>query len=69
MTAELVADGDRTTLVLEVRGIPLNTLYACGAGWQANVEHLVTHLAGQDCADLGTTWVTDGTSSPRPIAR
>jgi uncharacterized protein YndB with AHSA1/START domain len=50
-TAELVADGDDTVLVLEVRGVPLALVYAYGAGWQAHVENLGAHLAGQDCAD------------------
>jgi uncharacterized protein YndB with AHSA1/START domain len=50
-TAELLADGDHTTLVVEVRGVPLDVVYAYGAGWQAHVENLGAHLAGQDCAD------------------
>jgi uncharacterized protein YndB with AHSA1/START domain len=58
VTAELEADGDHTILVIEVRGIPLDKLYAFGAGWQVDVEHLVAHLAGQDYAELATTWLT-----------
>jgi uncharacterized protein YndB with AHSA1/START domain len=50
-TAELVTDGDHATLVLEVRGVPLDVVYAYGAGWQAHVENLGAHLAGQDSAD------------------
>ncbi|MGB9112479.1 MAG: SRPBCC domain-containing protein [Acidimicrobiales bacterium] len=58
VTAELGVDGDNTTLVIEVRGLPLDKLYAYGAGWQAQVENLVAHLARQDSTDAGTTWVT-----------
>ena len=50
-TAELVADGDHTTLVLEVRGVPLDLVWAYGAGWQGHVENLGAHLAGQDCSE------------------
>ncbi len=53
-TAELVADGDHTTLLLEVRGVALDMAYAYGAGWQAHVESLGAYLAGQDLADWPT---------------
>ncbi len=58
MTAELVADGDQTTLALEVRGLPLDNLFAFGAGWQVHVEDLVAHLAGQQRPGWPTTWGT-----------
>jgi activator of Hsp90 ATPase-like protein len=52
--AELTADGDQTRLVVEERGLPLAELAAHGAGWQAHVEDLVAHVAGQDAADWRT---------------
>ena len=57
VAAELVTDGDDTILVIERRGIPLDAVYAYGAGWQAHVENLGAHLAGQDCSDWpGDSW-------------
>lgn len=56
VTAELIAEGDHTILRLEVGGLPLDKLYAYGAGWQAHVEDLGAHLAGQERADWPTTW-------------
>ena len=46
--ATLEAEGDKTRLVIEERGLPLDPLYAYGAGWQAHAEDLTRHLAGQD---------------------
>jgi uncharacterized protein YndB with AHSA1/START domain len=44
--AVLTAEGDRTRLVVEERGLPLDTLYKHGAGWQAHIEDLGRYLAG-----------------------
>jgi uncharacterized protein YndB with AHSA1/START domain len=46
--AWLSPEGSRTRLVIEERGLPLETISAYGAGWQAHVEDLVAHLAGRD---------------------
>jgi len=54
--AELVADGDKTRLVLEERGLPLDELAAHGAGWQAHVEDLAAHLVGGGRGDWRTRW-------------
>jgi uncharacterized protein YndB with AHSA1/START domain len=54
--AELVADGAQTRLVIEERGLPLDSLHAYGAGWQAHVEDLAAHLAGREPADWRTRW-------------
>jgi len=54
--AELVAEGNQTCLVVEERGLPLTELAAHGAGWQAHVEDLAAHLAGQERADWRTRW-------------
>lgn len=56
VTAELVSDGDHTVLVLEVRGLPLDKLYAYGAGWQTHVEDLAAHLPGQERPNWPATW-------------
>jgi uncharacterized protein YndB with AHSA1/START domain len=44
--ALLTAEDDRTRLVVEERGLPLDVLYKHGAGWQAHVEDLGRYLAG-----------------------
>jgi len=38
--------------------MPLDKIFAYGAGWQVHVEDLSAHLAGQDCADFGAPWLT-----------
>ncbi len=48
VVAELVADGDHTILLIERSGMPLDRAWAYGAGWQAHLEDLSAHLAGQD---------------------
>jgi uncharacterized protein YndB with AHSA1/START domain len=54
--AELATDGDCTTLAIEVRGMPLDLVWAYGAGWQVHAEDLGSHLAGQDRANSDTRW-------------
>lgn len=44
--AVLTAEGERTRLVIEERGLPLAVLYKHGAGWQAHIEDLGRHLVG-----------------------
>jgi uncharacterized protein YndB with AHSA1/START domain len=44
--AVLTAEGERTRLVIEERGLPLNVLHHHGAGWQAHIEDLGRYLAG-----------------------
>ncbi|MGA7172742.1 MAG: SRPBCC domain-containing protein [Candidatus Dormiibacterota bacterium] len=56
VAAELVADGDHTGLVIERRGVPLDKLFAYGAGWQAHLEDLAAHLTGQERPDWATAW-------------
>lgn len=53
---ELIPDGDGSRLVLEERGLPLDQAAAYGAGWQAHVEDLAAHLAGQDRGDWRARW-------------
>ncbi|MFL6155259.1 MAG: SRPBCC domain-containing protein [Marmoricola sp.] len=47
--AWLTAEGDRTRLVVEDRGLVLDKLYFHGAGWQAHLEDLRGSLAGEPC--------------------
>lgn len=57
LEAVLTAEGDRTRLVIEDRGLPLAALPGHGAGWQAHVEDLVAHLAGRDRGDWRARWL------------
>ncbi|MCD9152842.1 SRPBCC domain-containing protein [Aeromicrobium duanguangcaii] len=50
--AWLTAEGARTRLVIEERGLPLDELHIHGAGWQAHLE------------DLGRSLELDGTAHP-----
>ena len=42
--------------MIEERGLPVDSLPAYGAGWQAHVEDLAAHLAGREPADWRTRW-------------
>lgn len=46
--AVLTAEGGRTRLVVEERGLPLDVLCGHGAGWQAHLEDLGRYLAGEE---------------------
>ena len=52
----LAADGDRTILVWEERGMSLDLLAAYGAGIQVHVEDLAAHLAGRERCDADARW-------------
>ena len=54
--ATLTADGDRTVLILEERGMPVNLLAAYGAGIQVHIEDLAAHIAGRERCDAGARW-------------
>jgi uncharacterized protein YndB with AHSA1/START domain len=54
--ATLTADGSQTILVIEVRGMPLNTIAFYAAGWQIHAENLAAYLAGRDCGDAEARW-------------
>jgi uncharacterized protein YndB with AHSA1/START domain len=54
--AVLTPEGDRTRLVVEERGLPLDQAAAYGAGWQAHVEDLTAHLAGRSRGDWRGRW-------------
>jgi len=48
--AWLSAEGDKSRLVVEERGLPIDRLYAYGAGWQAHLDDLGRSLVGQPSA-------------------
>jgi len=52
----LTADGDRTILVIQVRGVPLDKIAFYGAGWQIHAENLAAYLAGQEPGDIEARW-------------
>jgi uncharacterized protein YndB with AHSA1/START domain len=54
--ATLAAEHDKTRLVIEERGIPLGELAYHGAGWQAHVEDLATHIHGRQADDWHSRW-------------
>ncbi|MGH7665848.1 MAG: SRPBCC domain-containing protein [Candidatus Dormibacteria bacterium] len=56
LEATLTADDNQTVLVIEVRGIPLDTLSAYGAGWQIHAENLAAYLAGHEPGDTEVRW-------------
>ena len=52
----LTADGDQTVLVWEARGMPLELLFAYGAGIQVHVEDLTAYIAGRERCDADARW-------------
>lgn len=54
--ATLAAEQDKTRLVIEERGIPLDELPYHGAGWQAHMEDLTAHIHGREAGDWRTRW-------------
>jgi uncharacterized protein YndB with AHSA1/START domain len=54
--ATLTADGDQTLLVIEVQGMPLDTIAFYGAGWQIHAENLAAYLAGRERGDTEARW-------------
>jgi len=50
------ADGDQTILVIEVRGMPLDTIAYYGAGGQIHAENLAAYLAGRERGDTEARW-------------
>jgi uncharacterized protein YndB with AHSA1/START domain len=63
---ELTTEGDRTRLVVEERGIPLDEAAAHGAGWQVHAEDLAAHVAGRATADWRTRWAELAPAYARP---
>lgn len=56
LNVTLTPAGDGATLVLEVRGMPLDKIAFYGAGWQIHAEHLGDHVAGRANGDTAARW-------------
>jgi len=54
--AQLIAEGARTRLVWETRGMPVNLLPAYGAGIQIHVEHLADYISGRELLIDESRW-------------
>jgi uncharacterized protein YndB with AHSA1/START domain len=54
--AQLTAEGPRTRLVWEERGIPVELLPAYGTGIQIHVEHLADYISGREPRNVGARW-------------
>ena len=54
--ARLIAEGARTRLVWETRGLPVNLLPAYGAGIQIHVEHLADYVSGRELRVDDSRW-------------
>jgi uncharacterized protein YndB with AHSA1/START domain len=54
--ATLTPEGDRTILVIEVRGMPLDKIAFYGVGWQIHAENLAVHIAGHERGDTEARW-------------
>ena len=54
--AELFAEGARTRLVWETRGLPVGLLPAYGAGIQIHVEHLADYVSGRELQIDDSRW-------------
>jgi uncharacterized protein YndB with AHSA1/START domain len=55
--ATLTSEGDRTILVIEVRGMPLDKIAFYGAGWQIHAENLARYIAGRERGDTEARWL------------
>ena len=54
--AWLTAEGDKTRLVVEERGLPIGIVHFHGAGWQAHIEDLGSYLSGCGDGDWRNRW-------------
>jgi uncharacterized protein YndB with AHSA1/START domain len=56
MVAALTTEGDRTRLVIEERGLPLDSYHFHGSGWQVHIEDLGAYLSGQPTSNWADRW-------------
>lgn len=56
VAAELEDEGAQSVLNLEVRGLPLEMVWAYGAGWQVHLEDLGMHLARREGRNAPSRW-------------
>ncbi|MGA9750043.1 MAG: SRPBCC family protein [Nocardioides sp.] len=52
----LTAEGERTRLAIEERGLPIDQVAAYGAGWQIHADDLTTYLAEGQRGDSKERW-------------
>jgi uncharacterized protein YndB with AHSA1/START domain len=51
VVAKLLPDREETILVIERRDIPMDLLWAFGAGWHEHLEDLLAYVTGMEGAD------------------
>jgi uncharacterized protein YndB with AHSA1/START domain len=56
LAAELSDDAGLTVLALEIRGLPLEVVWAYGVGWQVHLEDLGAHLSQHGSMNLPARW-------------
>ena len=56
LEVQLIAEGARTRLVWEERGMPVALLPAYGAGIQIHVEHLADYIGGRHLRSVEARW-------------
>jgi uncharacterized protein YndB with AHSA1/START domain len=56
LAVELSDEAGQTILALEVRGLPLDVVWAYGVGWQVHLEDLGAHLSKHGSMNLPTRW-------------
>jgi uncharacterized protein YndB with AHSA1/START domain len=68
ITADLADEGDRTRLVVQERGLPLDEAPDHGAGWQAHMEDLAAYLEGKPTSNWQARWaeLVPAYRGPRP---
>lgn len=54
----LTREGDQTLLIVEQRGLPLDLLWAYGAGLQIHVEDLAAYIGGREPRDVKSRFDT-----------
>lgn len=52
----LVAEGDKTILVISERGLPVEDLPSYAAGWHVHLEGLAAYVAGRERCDVEVRW-------------
>ena len=52
----LTAEGPKTSVVFEDRGLPLEQIAAYGAGYEVLVEGLAAYLTGQERSEPRARW-------------
>jgi uncharacterized protein YndB with AHSA1/START domain len=56
VTVALSPSSHHTLVDVEVRGVPLDLIWAYGIGWHMHAENLGIHLAGLECLASESRW-------------